>query len=32
VTAKSAKEHAARIDREIPLFKKIIHDAGIKQL
>jgi tripartite-type tricarboxylate transporter receptor subunit TctC len=32
VTAKDAKGHAARIAREIPLFKKIIKDAGIKQL
>ena len=32
VTAKNAKGHAARIAREIPMFKKIIADAGIKQL
>jgi tripartite-type tricarboxylate transporter receptor subunit TctC len=32
VTAKDAKGHAARIAREIPLFKKIIADAGIAQL
>jgi tripartite-type tricarboxylate transporter receptor subunit TctC len=32
VTAKDAKGHAARIAREIPLFKKIIADAHIKQL
>jgi len=32
VTAKDAKGHAARIAREIPLFKKVIADAGIKQL
>lgn len=32
VTAKDAKGHAARIAKEIPLFKKIIADAGIKQL
>jgi tripartite-type tricarboxylate transporter receptor subunit TctC len=32
VTAKDAKGHAARIAREIPLFKKIIADARIQQL
>jgi tripartite-type tricarboxylate transporter receptor subunit TctC len=32
VTAKDAKGHAARIAREIPRFKKIIEDAGIKKL
>ena len=32
VTAKTGKGHAERIAREIPLFKKIIEDAGIKQL
>jgi len=32
VTAKDAKGHAERIAREIPLFKKIIADAAIKQL
>jgi hypothetical protein len=32
VTAKDAKAHATRIAREIPLFKKIIEDAGIKKL
>jgi tripartite-type tricarboxylate transporter receptor subunit TctC len=32
VTAKTGKGHAERIAREIPLFKKIIQDAGIKQL
>jgi tripartite-type tricarboxylate transporter receptor subunit TctC len=32
VTAKDAKGHAARISREIPMFKKIIEDAGIKKL
>ena len=32
VTAKDGKGHAERIAREIPLFKKIIEDAGIKQL
>ena len=31
VTAKDAKGHAARIAKEIPMFKKIIEDAGIKQ-
>ena len=30
VTAKDAKGHAARMAREIPMFKKIIEDAGIK--
>jgi tripartite-type tricarboxylate transporter receptor subunit TctC len=32
VTAKDAKGHAERIAREIPLFKKIIDEAGIKKL
>jgi tripartite-type tricarboxylate transporter receptor subunit TctC len=32
VTAKDGKGHAERIAREIPLFKKIIADAGVKQL
>jgi tripartite-type tricarboxylate transporter receptor subunit TctC len=32
VTAKNAKGHQARIDKEIPMFKKIIEDAGIKKL
>jgi tripartite-type tricarboxylate transporter receptor subunit TctC len=32
VTAKDAKGHAERIAREIPLFQKIIEDAGIKKL
>jgi tripartite-type tricarboxylate transporter receptor subunit TctC len=32
VTAKDAKGHAARIAKEIPMFKKIIADAGIKKL
>jgi tripartite-type tricarboxylate transporter receptor subunit TctC len=32
VTAKDGKGHAERIAHEIPLFKKIIADAGIKQL
>jgi tripartite-type tricarboxylate transporter receptor subunit TctC len=32
VTAKDAKGHAARIAREIPMFKKIIEDAGVKKL
>ena len=32
VTAKDGKGHAERIAREIPLFKKIIADAGIQQL
>src|SRR5262249_645545 len=32
VTAKGAKANAEGIAREIPLFKKIIADAGIKKL
>ena len=32
VAAKDAKAHAARIAKEIPMFKKIIEDAGIKKL
>jgi len=32
VTAKDAKGHAERIAREIPLFRKIIDEAGIKKL
>jgi tripartite-type tricarboxylate transporter receptor subunit TctC len=32
VTAKDGKGHAARIAREIPLFKKIIEDAHISKL
>ena len=32
VTAKDAKGHAARIAKEIPMFKKIIEDAGITKL
>jgi tripartite-type tricarboxylate transporter receptor subunit TctC len=32
VTAKDAKGHAARIAKEVPMFKKIIADAGIAQL
>ena len=32
VTAKDAKGHAARIAKEIPMFKKIIEDAAIKKL
>jgi hypothetical protein len=32
VTAKDAKGHAARIAREIPMFKKIIEEAGVKKL
>ena len=31
VTAKDAKGHGERIAREIPLFKKVIADAGIEQ-
>ena len=32
VTAKDAKGHAARIAKEIPMFKKIIEDAHIAAL
>ena len=32
VTAKDGKGHAARIAKEIPMFKKIIEDAGIAKL
>ena len=32
VTAKDAKGHAARIAKEIPMFKKIIEEAGIAKL
>ncbi len=32
VTAKDGKGHAARIAKEIPMFRKIIADAGIKKL
>ena len=32
VTAKDGKGHAARIAKEIPMFKKIIEDAGINKL
>ena len=32
VTAKDAKGHAARIAKEIPMFKKIIEDANIAKL
>jgi tripartite-type tricarboxylate transporter receptor subunit TctC len=32
VTAKDAKGHAARIAKEIPMFKKIIEDAHIQKL
>jgi tripartite-type tricarboxylate transporter receptor subunit TctC len=32
VTAKDSKGHAARIAKEIPMFKKIIEDAGIQKL
>jgi hypothetical protein len=32
VTAKDAKGHAARIAKEVPMFKKVIADAGIKKL
>jgi tripartite-type tricarboxylate transporter receptor subunit TctC len=32
VTAKDGKGHAARIAKEVPLFKKVIGDAGIAKL
>ena len=32
ITAKDAKGHAARIAKEVPMYKKIIEDAGIKKL
>jgi tripartite-type tricarboxylate transporter receptor subunit TctC len=32
VTAKDGKGHAARIAKEVPMYKKIIEDAGIKKL
>jgi tripartite-type tricarboxylate transporter receptor subunit TctC len=32
VTALTAKGHAERIAKEVPMFKKIIEDAGIKKL
>jgi tripartite-type tricarboxylate transporter receptor subunit TctC len=32
VTAKDGKDHGARIAKEVPLFKKIIADAGISKL
>jgi len=32
VTAKSGKEHAARIAREVPMYRDIIVHAGIKKL
>jgi tripartite-type tricarboxylate transporter receptor subunit TctC len=32
VTALNGKGHAARIAKEVPMFKKIIEDAGIKKL
>ena len=32
VTAKDGKGHAARIAKEVPLFKKVIADAGIAKL
>jgi hypothetical protein len=32
ITAKDAKGHAARIAKEVPMYKKIIADAGIKKL
>ena len=32
VTAKAGKGHMERIAKEVPMFKKIIEDAGIKKL
>lgn len=32
VSAKTAKDHAARIAKEVPMYKKVIEDAGIKKL
>jgi tripartite-type tricarboxylate transporter receptor subunit TctC len=32
VTAKDGKGHAARIAKEVPMFRKVIQDAGIKKL
>jgi tripartite-type tricarboxylate transporter receptor subunit TctC len=32
VVAKDAKGHGARIAKEVPMFKKVIQDAGIKKL
>jgi hypothetical protein len=32
VTARDGKGHEARIAKEIPMFKKIIEDAGIAKL
>jgi tripartite-type tricarboxylate transporter receptor subunit TctC len=32
VTALNGKGHAARIAKEVPMYKKIIADAGIKKL
>jgi tripartite-type tricarboxylate transporter receptor subunit TctC len=32
ITALDAKGHAARIAKEVPMYKKIIEDAGIKKL
>jgi tripartite-type tricarboxylate transporter receptor subunit TctC len=32
VVARDAKGHGARIAKEVPMFKKIIEDAGIKKL
>jgi len=32
ITAKTGKGHAERIAKEVPMFKKIIEDAGIKKL
>jgi tripartite-type tricarboxylate transporter receptor subunit TctC len=32
VTAKTGKGHMERVAKEIPMFKKIIEDAGIKKL
>jgi len=32
ITARDSKGHAARIAKEVPMYKKIIEDAGIKRL
>ena len=32
VTAKTGKQHMERVTKEVPMYKKIIQDAGIKKL
>jgi hypothetical protein len=32
VTAKTGKGHMERVAKEVPMYKKIIEDAGIKKL